>query len=463
MIKLFSLILLVPMFMCAQEGIKFEQSLTWQQVLQKAKDENKFIFVDCYATWCGPCKYMDKSVYPLENVGNYYNDKLISVKVQMDTSKYDNDFIKGWYADASLIKSKYNVSAFPTYLFFSPDGRIVHRDVGAMGPDYLIAAASDALNSDKQYYTALDRYRRDKLDLPYLKALARNVNRVEGKDAAQKIANDYIRRLPTDSLFTKDNIQLMTEFTNSSKDKGFIIFRDSSRRISITDETVSAETCKSIVLEIIYKEEIKPYSTVKNGKPDWKLIKTNLNKYGPLGIEALERYKPGIIFKTEIEPALKINSDWHKILTLINKQKLGRNAEFVVGSTVVYYINAVSYYKTEKNCKNLIAAADYYADSFPTYLNANALNTWAWTLFEHSKEKDELKKALEWSKRSNELEPSDPDYIDTYANILYKLGLVKEAIIWQKKAIQQLEIKGFKKVAIQQNLEKMRKGEKTWP
>jgi thioredoxin-related protein len=449
--------------MNAQDGIKFEEELTWKQMLQKAKNENKYIFVDCYATWCGPCKLMDKSVYSLKSVGDYYNDKFISLKVQMDSSKLDDDFIKSWYADASMIKNTYKVFAFPTYLFFSPNGNIVHRDVGAFGPEYFINVGSDALNSDKQYYTALERYRRNEIDPIYMKALARKVSRVEGKEPAKKIANDYIDRLPIDSLFTRDNIQLMTEFTNSSKDRGFVMFRDSSKRISETDERVSADICKNIVLSIINNEEIKPYSSINKGKPDWKRINSNLKKYGQLGGDAYKMYKPGIIFKSEIEPALKINSDWSKILPLIEKQKLGRNAEFVVGSSVVYYLNALGFYHTEKSCKNLVAAATYYADSFSVFLTANTLNTWAWTLFEHSKEKDELIVALKWSKRSIELEPADPYLMDTYANILYKLGLIQDAITWQKKAIYELGIKKSKSLTIQQNFERMQKGEKTWP
>lgn len=37
------------------QGIQFAD-LTWQDALKKAKKENKIIFVDIYATWCGPCK-----------------------------------------------------------------------------------------------------------------------------------------------------------------------------------------------------------------------------------------------------------------------------------------------------------------------------------------------------------------------------------------------------------------------
>lgn len=463
--KLFSLLLLMPIFINAQEGIKFEERLTWKQLLQKANDEKKYIFVDCYATWCGPCKWMDKSVYSLKDVGDYYNNKFISVKIQMDTSKNDNDFIKEWYPEANILKGTYKISSFPTYLFFSPKGDIVHRDIGARTPADFMIIGSDALNPQKQYYSMLEKYHRNELDTIYMKALARVVKRVDGEELAQKIANDYLSHLPTDTLFTIDNIRFMTEFTKSSKDRGFVMFKDSSKKICETDKQLDTNICKNLVLNIINNEEIKPFSSIKNGKPDWVKIKSNLTKYGSLGDEAFKIYKPGIIFKTEIEHALKINSDWDKILALIEKQKLGRDAEFVVGSTVVYYLNAVGFYHTEKNCKDLVAAATYYADSFSTFLTASALNTWAWILFENSNDKDELSKALQWSKRSIEMEPTSPESLDTYANILYKLGRVQEAIVWQTKAVEteQGKTKINKGSVFQQTLEKMQKREKTWP
>lgn len=32
-------------------------------IKEKAKKENKYIFMDCYATWCGACKMMEQEVY----------------------------------------------------------------------------------------------------------------------------------------------------------------------------------------------------------------------------------------------------------------------------------------------------------------------------------------------------------------------------------------------------------------
>src|SRR6202012_4085767 len=116
------LLLLLPVLVQAQEnkGVHFEDGLSWTAIQAKAKAENKYIFMDCYTTWCGPCKYMKTKVFPQETAGNYFNDKFISVGVQLDTSKADNDTTKGWYADAHAIMQQYEIRAFPTFLVFAP-------------------------------------------------------------------------------------------------------------------------------------------------------------------------------------------------------------------------------------------------------------------------------------------------------------------------------------------------------
>ena len=144
--KLFFLIMIsffASKLQAQDRGIHFDHNASWNTILTKAKAENKYIFVDCYTTWCGPCKYMDASVFPMEEVGNFFNDKFISVKFQIDTTANDTEKIKGQYKDAAFIKREYKVNGYPTYLFFNLDGELVHEEGGSSNADEFIAFLKD--------------------------------------------------------------------------------------------------------------------------------------------------------------------------------------------------------------------------------------------------------------------------------------------------------------------------------
>ncbi|WP_257669509.1 tetratricopeptide repeat protein [Parapedobacter tibetensis] len=65
--------------------------------------------------------------------------------------------------------------------------------------------------------------------------------------------------------------------------------------------------------------------------------------------------------------------------------------------------------------------------------NAYALNNYAYYL---ALRKERLSHAVEMSKKSNELEPNNASYADTYAWVLFQQGQYKEALVWIEKAIK---------------------------
>lgn len=108
------------------DGIQFTEA-SWREVLKKAKAEKKVIFLDAYASWCGPCKMLQKNVFTKKAVGDFYNGKFINVKMDME---------KG---EGPALSQVYPLEAYPTLLFIDSNGKVLKKFIGAPSPEDLIA------------------------------------------------------------------------------------------------------------------------------------------------------------------------------------------------------------------------------------------------------------------------------------------------------------------------------------
>ena len=91
-----------------------------------------------------------------------------------------------------------------------------------------------------------------------------------------------------------------------------------------------------------------------------------------------------------------------------------------------------------------------------------ALNEVAWGFFEKVTDVKALENALRWSKRSLEIYPDNHLYVDTYANLLYKLGQNEKAIIKETEALNFAKSTKSDTKGYEETLKKMNSGEKTW-
>ena len=98
----------------AAQGVEF-RDLTFGQALEQARTENKLVFMDCYTSWCGPCKNMLKNVFTLPEAGEFMNAHFVCVKYDME---------KG---EGIGLKKQFAVRAFPTFFIIRPDGTVQHR------------------------------------------------------------------------------------------------------------------------------------------------------------------------------------------------------------------------------------------------------------------------------------------------------------------------------------------------
>jgi thiol:disulfide interchange protein len=113
-------------------GINFTEN-SYENTLKEAKNLNKLIFLDAYADWCKPCRWMDKKTFNDPLVGELFNEHFINLKVDIETQ------------EGEKIAKKYLVTSLPTLLFINGNGEVIQRSVGALNPNDLLLFAESVL------------------------------------------------------------------------------------------------------------------------------------------------------------------------------------------------------------------------------------------------------------------------------------------------------------------------------
>lgn len=413
------------------DGINFIKA-SWQEVLKRAKTENKFVFVDCYASWCLPCKKMEKEIFTQKLVGDFINKNFISVRVQMDTTKLDDEYKKQWYLEAHELRQRYKITVFPSYLFFSPEGKIVHRARFTLSDSNFVKLANNALNPSKQYYSLLDRYNRHDLDYSKLSSFATIAKNIGEENLANKIAGEYlhsyINELAVDKLMEKKYFEFASNFPAmvSSKDKVFKLMYDKGKAI---DEMMQQKGfSQANVIAIITKEEINPKlwpdKKSVSVSPDWDALYSVIQ-------EKYDKYYAGLILVDAQYKWYTQKKDWSQLIKVKVKQ--------------------VDTYGLDTAALGWVFVNNFVWDYVVMYCT----------------NKDTLNKVAGWMEIIIKGHPEDCVCVDTYANLLFKAGRITEAILWEEKAIKLDEMAAKRENRVpdksyRETLNKMKRGIPTW-
>ena len=121
----------------AQGGVQFERG-SLDAARNLARMDGRLVFIDAYASWCGPCKAMNRDVFPDPQVGDFFNANFVNMKIDMEKGN-GPDVARG-----------YNVNAYPTLLFIDASGKVIHRVEGYRDVDGLLREARTALSKAPQ-------------------------------------------------------------------------------------------------------------------------------------------------------------------------------------------------------------------------------------------------------------------------------------------------------------------------
>ncbi|NHA06440.1 thioredoxin [Mucilaginibacter sp. HC2] len=107
---------------------------SWSEALKQAAAKKKYIFVDAYATWCGPCKLLKATTFKNKDVIAFYNSNFINVAMDMEKGQ------------GPELAAQWGLQAYPTLIIFNAAGKPVYGTVGFLKPDDLIKFGVQGLN-----------------------------------------------------------------------------------------------------------------------------------------------------------------------------------------------------------------------------------------------------------------------------------------------------------------------------
>jgi thiol-disulfide isomerase/thioredoxin len=428
------------------QGIVFEKG-TWKQVLAKAKLANKPIFVDVSTSWCKPCKIMSKEIFPLAEVGKVYNANYVC---------YQIDAEKG---EGIAFTKKYEVKAYPTYMFITPNETLFSMALGSMSEKKFIDVSKMAMaemNDPKPMVVWNKEYLTKKNDPVFLLDYMNKREKLGQSNIT--LFDEYLKALPEDErislaiikMYTKEKQGLKVNsyaFENLFKNRAKFI----SKNIVSVDDFITYAISKS-ANEAARTKNKKLFSTVLSlfDQLPKEVVKSSkdltcINYYSSIGdlvnlAKAANTYYNNYLTKTSFDSINKI--DKLKLQEFENQLKSG--SQINMDSAQIANLKA--------SIKN---------NEFNKFINN--INVIARIIIRKISDVKVLQDALRWSNYTLEIYPNNGSYMETNANLLYKLGRKDEAIAKLETAIhyytevEKGDTNGFKDL-----IAKIKAGEKTW-
>jgi len=372
------------------QGIQFQKG-TWGEIKAKAKAENKHIFVDAYTTWCGPCKWQSKNVFPQKKVGDFFNKNFVAFKLNME---------KG---EGVAFAKKYQVKSFPTLLYFNPQGKIVHRTVGAFPAKKLLNQANRALNPETQLYALKRHFEKGEKSQDFLKKYV--VALADASEDFGKPAKMYLDQMGKNNWTTAEGWEFISRYVRKSSTATF---------------------------EYVMKNQ-SMFAKVAGGP------------------EKVDKYIIGVL-KDDIQRVAR-SKDKNHLVAFKNKLK-------AFGNEADQYIAKVEYMFYANDPEKALQYACKYFDNYCK--DAFEFDKIAWRYHEKYDASQTLEKALEWSEKSVKMQKAFFN-MGTQAHLLFKLKryqeakkVAEEAIALTQKA--EKDIKGWAdevKTALEKLLKKI--------
>ncbi len=333
------LLLLIGFGLNAQK-IEFRK-ISFQEGLEAAAEENKPVFIDCFTTWCGPCKWMSANIFTIPEVANYYNENYICLKIDME---------KGEGID---IAKRYEIRAYPTLLYLDSKGERLLVKVGA----------SQEMQS---YIDAGEQAKDPKRNLPYM------LEHVEDNFTDQAFMHDYFMTVSAANMMPEGMVdQYFEQFPIEEWLQG-----DNWEIVNEVVSDLNSETLKTLAVN----SELVSLRQAENGMDflEQRIFYGLANK----------------LFRARTEEA---KAEYE----VLRSQYLSE--DFPLSGKISFRLDLMNYERL-KDFKGYASVAQENVQNY-LWDDANELNNVAWTFYEKVEDQQALLSALRWAQRAVELAP----------------------------------------------------------
>lgn len=259
-IKFLILYLFISVSSYAQNGIQFSH-IAWNEAKTKAIQEKKLIFIDFYTQWCGPCLMMQKDVFSLNDVGNYFNATFINLKIDAE------------HGEGIELAKKYHVKVFPTYCFIDPTNEnLVHESTSRQDKEVFLMTAKNALDPVKNSVYLLAQEKTGNNTPEFLINYANYKASMYKRDEASKA----IEKLIVIPGYSLENKSVWMLFVNNITDRNHPLFKEFISSMDKYEKLYGRVAIDNKLFNTFqYCQDFDAFSAIPNFKGKDFLIKKN--------------------------------------------------------------------------------------------------------------------------------------------------------------------------------------------
>ena len=423
-------LLVFLLFLCFTEVVSGQPlnytNLSFSAALVKAGNANQIVFVQLDSD-CDQCNSVANDGLSGNEIGELFG-KFVCIKVGYNTNDY-NKIIFDYRISRNL----------PSSLFVDSNGNYLASMLNrsTTNQNEYIKLAANALASEKKppFKIYLDALSEGKCDKGLLKQFINILN--EKNFNASDLIEKYVGTLTLKELEDTTELKFLIRtapIVNSKLDK-LIRF--------------NSELFKKVFESIPFDERVRINQKVVAKSKEKAILEKDQTYMYEVSSFLAGTYKD---YKTAQKATSSLQMDYFKAT---------KDSSQYLRYVKQYYDSNFKHLKMDSVCKaemnHFIKRPDgAIIKGGPLYQIGNQLNDMAFSLLELSHDQEFLGFALKLSEQT--LRYNYPPYIDTYAQILYKLGGRKDAIDWQQKAVDLSDSLHQPGNQLKEVLEKMKNG-----